>query len=156
MSKVVSTRLQDNTFQRLSRMARILDKTPSDTVATLVEESLRESEFAFIEFRNSPLGRQAFMNGSSLAVWEVIEISQQYNMDAAKVAKHFERPIDWVRAAFNYAEAYPEEINFAIEDYRSVTFEDLKRLLPNIEKFSVSEEELQALPDETTPKKERR
>lgn len=137
MSKVVSARLQDGTFQRLSRVARILDKTPSDTVATLVEESLREMEFALIEFRSSPLGRQAFMQGSSLAVWEVIEISQQYQMDEEKVAEHFERPPEWVKAAFNYAEAYPEEIDFAIQDSQAVTLTDLKRLLPNLEVFSV-------------------
>ena len=81
MSKVVSTRLQDETFDRLGRVARILDKPPSETVATLVEESLREIEFAFIEFRNSTLGRQSFMKGSSLAVWEVIEIARTYEMD---------------------------------------------------------------------------
>ncbi len=137
MSKVVSARLQDGTFQRLSRVARILDKTPSDTVATLVEESLREMEFALIEFRSSPLGRQAFMQGSSLAVWEVIEISQQYQMNEEKVAEHFERPPEWVKAAFNYAEAYPKEIDFAIQDSQAVTLTDLKRRLPNLEVFSV-------------------
>jgi uncharacterized protein (DUF433 family) len=135
MSKVVSARLPDDTFQRLSRVARILDKTPSDTVATFVEESLREMEFALIEFRSSPLGRQAFMKGSSLAVWEVIEISQHYQMNEEKVADHFERPSEWVKAAFNYTEAYPEEINFAIQDYQAITLTDLKRLLPNIEVF---------------------
>lgn len=140
MSKVVSTRLQDDTFQRLSRIARVLDKTPSDTVATLVEESLREIEFAMIEFRSSPLGRQAFMKGSSLAVWEVIDIAQSYQNDVEKVADHFERPVEWVKAALNYAEAYPEEINFATQDAQAVTFSDLKRLLPNIETVSVSEE----------------
>ncbi len=137
MSKVVSTRLQNGTFQRLSRVARILNKTPSDTVATLVEESLREMEFALIEFRSSPLGRQAFMQGSSLAVWEVIEISQQYQMNEEKVAEHFERPPEWVKAAFNYAEAYPEEIEFVIHDSQAVTLTGLKRLLPNLEVFSV-------------------
>ncbi|MGI8932503.1 transcriptional regulator [Leptolyngbya sp. BC1307] len=137
MSKVVSARLQDGTFQRLSRVARILDKTPSDTVATLVEESLRAIEFALIEFRSSPLGRQAFMQGSSLAVWEVIEISQQYQMNEEKVAEHFERSPEWVKAAFNYAEAYPKEIDFAIQDSQAVTLTDLKRRLPNLEVFSV-------------------
>jgi hypothetical protein len=128
MSKVVSTRLQDGTFQRLSRIARTLDKTPSDTVATLVEEALRGIEFALIEFRSSPLGRQAFMKGSSLAVWEVIEIAQHYQMDLEKVANHFERPKEWVQAAFYYVEAYPEEINLAIQDYQAITLTDLKRL----------------------------
>lgn len=141
MSKVVSARLQDNTFQRLSRIARILDKTPSDTVATLVEESLREMEFAMIEFRSSSLGRQAFMKGSSLAVWEVIEIAQNYECDVEQTADHFERPSEWVKAALNYAEAYPNEINLAIEDAQSVTFSDLKRLLPNIEIFPDSSDD---------------
>lgn len=140
MSKVVSTRLQDETFQRLSRIARTLGKTPSDTVATLVEEALREMEFALIEFRSSALGRQAFMKGSSLAVWEVIEIAQDYQMEEEKVAEHFERPSEWVKAAFNYAEAYPNEIEFAIEDSQAITFTDLKRLLPNIQVFSVPEQ----------------
>lgn len=137
MSKVISTRLQDGTFQRLSRVARILDKTPSDTVATLVEESLREMEFALIEFRSSPLGRQAFMQGSSLAVWEVIETARQYQMNEKKVAGHFERSLEWVKAAFNYAEAYPEEIDLSIQDSQAITLTDLKRQLPNLEVFSV-------------------
>ncbi|MGB3768005.1 MAG: hypothetical protein WA947_15720 [Phormidesmis sp.] len=142
MSKVVSTRLQDETFQRLSRIARILDKTPSDTVATLVEESIRTIEFALIEFDSSPLGRQAFMKGSSLAVWEVIEIAQNYSMHEEQVAKHFNRPVEWVRAAFNYAEAYPEEIKLAIQDSQAITVTDLKRLLPNLEVFMIPEDVL--------------
>ncbi|MEO0455456.1 MAG: transcriptional regulator [Cyanobacteria bacterium P01_A01_bin.114] len=141
MSKVVSTRLQDETFNRLSRVARILGKTPSDTVATLVEESLREIEFAFIEFRNSALGRQAFMKGSSLAAWEVIQVAQAYEMDVAKVASHFERPAEWVKAALNYAEAYPEEIAFAIEDAQAITSTTVKRLLPDLEVVAVPPED---------------
>lgn len=141
MSKVVSARLQDETFQRLNRIARVLDKTPSDTVATLVEESLRSIEFALIEFHSSGLGRQAFMKGSSLAVWEVVEVARGYDMDVEKVADHFKRPLTWVKAAFNYAEAYPEEIQLAIQDHEAVTFTDLKRMLPNIEKFELSGKE---------------
>ncbi|MGD1895817.1 MAG: hypothetical protein ACFB16_02580 [Phormidesmis sp.] len=140
MSKVVSTRLQDDTFERLSRIARTLDKTPSDTVATLVEESLRKIEFAMIEFRSSGLGRQAFMQDSSLAVWEVIEVAQSYQMDLEKVAEHFNRPIICVKAAFHYAEAYPTEIGLAIQDNQAVTFTHMKRLLPDMEVFSLKEE----------------
>ena len=59
MSKVVSTRLSVETEARLQRLARRLGKTPSETGAMLIEESLRQSEFAYVEFRNSPIGRQA-------------------------------------------------------------------------------------------------
>jgi hypothetical protein len=113
-----------------------LGKTPSDTVATLVEESLREMEFALIEFRRSPIGRQAYMKGSSLAVWEVMAIAQLYQKDAEKTAEHFQRPLEWVKAAFNYAEAYPTEIQAAIEDGQVVNQTSLKRLLPNLEVVS--------------------
>ncbi len=98
--------------------------------------------FAFVEFRNSPLERQALMKDSSLAIWELIEISQQYQMNEEKVADHFERPLEWVKSAFKYAEAYPEEIDTAIQDYRAITLTDLKRLLPNLEVFSNFEEEI--------------
>ena len=141
MSKVVSTQLQDGTFQRLNRMAHALGKTPSDTIATLVEEGLRESEFALIEFHSSPLGRQAFMKGSSLAVWEVIKVAQHYELNVALVSEHFERSQDWVQAAINYAEAFSREIKTAIEASKSTAKEDLTRLLPNLEIFSASQEE---------------
>ena len=38
----------------------------------LVEEGLRRSEFAFLDFRDSPAGRQAYIQGSTLAIWEVM------------------------------------------------------------------------------------
>ncbi|MCZ8305126.1 MAG: hypothetical protein O9336_00190 [Microcystis sp. LE19-98.1E] len=73
MSQVVSARLPDHTAERLKRLARRLGKTPSETSAILIEESLRESEFPYIEFRHSPLGRQPYLKNSSLALWEVIQ-----------------------------------------------------------------------------------
>lgn len=84
MSQVVSTRLPDRTAERLKRFARRLGKTPSETSAILIEESLRESEFPYIEFRHSPLGRQPYLKNSSLALWEVIQIAQSYALDEQK------------------------------------------------------------------------
>ncbi|WP_287710722.1 hypothetical protein [Microcystis sp. M125S2] len=55
MSQVVSARLPDHTAERLKRLARRLGKTPSETSAILIEESLRESEFPYIEFRHSAI-----------------------------------------------------------------------------------------------------
>ena len=48
MSTVVSTRLPDQTNERLQRFARRLGKTPSETSAILIEESLRQQEFPHI------------------------------------------------------------------------------------------------------------
>jgi len=58
MSKsiVVSTRLAPQQEKRLQRKARQLGRTPSEASALLIEEGLRRDEFAFIDFRDSPVG----------------------------------------------------------------------------------------------------
>lgn len=137
MSKVVSTRLAKETEARLQRLARRLGKTPSETGAMLIEESLRETEFAYIEFRNSPVGRQAYMKNSNLAVWQVIMLAERYKQDVVKTATHLQKPIEWVKAAFNYAEAYPQEISLAIEDDLAINYTTIKRILPQTELLSL-------------------
>ncbi len=143
MSKVVSTRLSEETEARLQRLARRLGKTPSETGAMLIEESLRAAEFAYIEFRNSPVGRQAYMKNSNLAVWQVIMLADRYDRDATKTATHLQKPIEWVKAAFNYAEAYPEEISLAIEDNLAINYTTIKRLLPQTELLVIPQDVLE-------------
>jgi predicted DNA-binding protein len=143
MSKVVSTRLSEETESRLQRLARRLGKTPSETGAILIEESLRETEFAYIEFRNSPVGRQAYMKNSNLAVWQVIILAEQYNRDCSKTATHLRKPNEWVKAAFNYAEAYQDEINLAIQDNEAINYTSIKRLLPQTELLLIPKEHLE-------------
>jgi uncharacterized protein (DUF433 family) len=122
---------------RLKRMANRYGWTPSDASARLVEEGLRRSEFAFIDFRDSAVGRQACIQGSSLAVWEVISLLQSYKDDQAAVAKHLEWAKAKVQAAVSYAEAFPDEINRALEENRAMDFTALKRMLPQIAEFTV-------------------
>ncbi|MCW3099542.1 MAG: hypothetical protein JWL77_5160 [Chthonomonadaceae bacterium] len=122
-------------MDRLKRFTRRLGKSQSDQGAQFIEESLRGTEFANIEFRDSVLGRQAYLKDSNLAVWEVILISQDHAMDAERVAAYFHQPRAWVNAAFYYYEAYRDEIDPILEDNRSMTFDKLKRLLPGLETF---------------------
>ena len=138
MSQVISTRLPDRTAERLKQLAREWGKTPSETSAILIEESLRESEFPYIEFRQSPLGRQPYLKNSSLALWEVIQIAQSYELDEEKTAVHFHRPLEWVRSALLYAEAYHLEVQTAIADAQTINETTLKRLLPQLETITVS------------------
>ena len=135
-STVVSMRLPLASGNRLKRMASRYGWTPSEAGARLVEEGLRRSEFAFIDFRNSPAGRQAYIQGSSLAVWEVMLVFQSYKADVASTAKHLGWARAKVQAAVNYAEAFPEEIHPALEENRAVDFSALKRMLPQAVEFS--------------------
>ena len=136
-SVVVSMRLPAESGKRLRRMANRHGWTASDTSARLVEEGLRRSEFAFIDFRDSPAGRQAYIQGSSLAVWEVVMVAQDYAHDAAAVAHHLRWPEARVQAAFNYAKAFSEEIETALAENDAMDFESLKRMLPQAERFVV-------------------
>ena len=134
-SMVVSMRLPAESGRRLKRMASRHGWTASDAGARLVEEGLRRSEFAFIDFRDSPAGRQATLQGSTLAVWEVVLLVRGYAGDAAATAGHLNWPEAKVRAALHYAEAFPEEIDAALKENDAAGFETLKRMLPQAEEF---------------------
>ena len=134
-SVVISMRLPAESGNRLKRMATRHGWTPSDTSARLVEEGLRRSEFAFIDFRDSPAGRQAYIQGSTLAVWEVLLVIRSYKEDVASVAKHLAWPKAKVQAAINYAEAFPQEIEEALSENTATDFGALKRMLPGAARF---------------------
>ncbi len=134
-SMVISMRLPAASGKRLKRMANRHGWTASDASARLVEEGLRRSEFGFIDFRDSPAGRQACLQGSTLAVWEVMLLVDSYRKDVSAVARHLKWPQEKVQAAVNYAAAFPGEINDAIADNRTTDFEALKRMLPQAAEF---------------------
>jgi hypothetical protein len=134
-STVLSMRLSVESGKRLKRMANRHGWTPSDASARLVEEGLRRSEFAFIDFRDFAAGRQACIQGSTLAVWEIILLVRSYQGNLAAVAKHLRWPEAKVQAAVNYSEVFPEEIAEAVSENESVDFETLKRLLPQATEF---------------------
>ena len=75
------------------------------------------------------------MQGSSLAIWEIMLLVRSYVGNAGAVAKHLDWPEARVQAAINYAEAFPEEINEAMAENESADFDALKRMLPQTAAF---------------------
>ena len=132
---VISMRLPAESGNRLKRMANRHGWTPSDASARLVEEGLRRSEFAHIDFRDSGAGRQAYIQGSSLAVWEILFLVQSYRGAVSAVARHLEWPEAKVQAAINYAKSFPEEIEEAVSENAATDFEALRRMLPQAAEF---------------------
>ena len=98
----------------------------------LLEESLRESEFAFVEFRDSFIGRQAYLKGSGLTLWELIMIARRFDFDAEQVAQYYPLSVDAIRSGIQYYEVYREEIDQAIAD-NNIGYEKMKRRLPNLQ-----------------------
>lgn len=136
MSRVVSMRLKDEQMERLQRAARRLGKSPSEAAALLLEESLRRDEFAFVEFRDSPVGRQAYLQGTRIAVWHVARLARDYEGDASKTAAYLEVPEVQVKAVLAYASAYADEIDAAIADDEWVA-EHLLPLTPGFRVITV-------------------
>ena len=134
-STVVSLRVSEDQAERLQRKARRLGRSPSETGAILLEESLRRDEFAFIDFRDSALGRQAHIQGSRLAVWMVVKFVRVCGGSVEKAAHDLQRPASQIQAALNYAKAFPGEIEEAIEDNDSYDFEKISRMLPQARVF---------------------
>ena len=141
MSQILSLRIPEQMGERLDLFARRLGNgtTRSRAAIMLLEESLRESTFVFIEYRDSPIGRQPYMKGSGLAVWEVVMIARQHEMNAESMARDYPYPVRNLISALSFYEAYPEEIDQAIED-NDVGYEALKRLLPNLQLFEIPKE----------------
>lgn len=122
--------MPDEQAARLDRFAGRLHKTRGEATAQLIEEALRHDEFPDVEFRDSPVGRQAYVVGSGLAVWEVLMIAESYEMDPARTANHLRWPEGRVEKVLEYARAYAGEVNGALAENDAVTETDLRRCLP--------------------------
>jgi len=131
MPRTIHLDLPDDQAEALDRVAAILHKNPREAVTLLMGEALRHEQFPQVEFRDSAAGRQAFVVGSSLAVWEVAMVAESYGMSPAQTASHLRWPLSRVESVLAYARTYPEEIARALAENRAVTPGDVRRLLPD-------------------------
>ena len=93
------------------------------------------SEFGSIVFHDSPAGRQAYVMGTRVAVWQVVSIVRSYDGDKEAAARHLEWPPARVQAALTYAAAFPDEVEAAIEDNARYDFATVSRMLPQARLF---------------------
>jgi uncharacterized protein (DUF433 family) len=97
-------------YERLvTKQARAARTSKSDLVARYVIEKSLETEFPGISFRDSLAGREAYLTGHRVAVWEVLAVHEA-TKSVEKTASHFRWPRVLVKRALTYAKAFPEEI----------------------------------------------
>lgn len=103
-------------------------RSRSALVEELAEEAAKTRLFPGIAFRGSP--RRAWLIGTGLDVWQVIDLSESYGDDLeALSAAHplvAERHIALARA---YAARFPDEVGRFLEANRR-SLEDLRALYP--------------------------
>ena len=106
---VQSCRIGEEHAALISRQAKRRNLEVATLSSLYLKEKALEEEFPGIGFRDSAEGREAFVFGHRVAVWEVVDAHQQ-TKSVAKTAAHFRWPPSLVRCALAYARAYPAEI----------------------------------------------
>jgi hypothetical protein len=114
--QTIDIEMPDEQAARLDRFATSVHKSPREATAQLIEEGLRHAEFPAVEFRDSDSGRQAYVVGSSLAVWEVAMIDESYGHSAEQTAAHLRWPLTRVELVLAYTRTYQQEIASALQE----------------------------------------
>jgi uncharacterized protein (DUF433 family) len=73
------------------------------------QEMTLEEEYPGIGFRDSAGGREAYLLGHRVAVWEVVALMEEVKT-IAQPAEHYRWPPALVRCALAFARAFPAEI----------------------------------------------
>lgn len=140
MSKTMSLRLTAEQLAAVEKWRRRFNqRSTSATLQLLLEEKLREEEYSAITFGDSAAGRQAYVAGTGLAVWEVVMVARAYDQDVGMTAEHLEVPERLIRAALTYAANFPDEVGAQLAENDDMDFEALKRILPDLQLTIVSE-----------------
>jgi len=106
---VQSCRIDEDHAALLTRQAKRRHLEVSTLSSLYLKEKALEEEFPGIGFRDAAGGREAYVPGHRVAVWEVVEVHGEAE-SVAKTAGHFRWPAALVRCALAYAKAYPQEV----------------------------------------------
>jgi uncharacterized protein (DUF433 family) len=93
----------------IARQAKRRHLEASTLSSLYLKEKALEEEYPGIGFRDSAGGREAFVLGHRVAVWEVVEVLREAKT-IAKMASHFRWPPALVRSVLTFAKVFPAEI----------------------------------------------
>ena len=106
---VQSCRIDAEHAALLSRQARRRHLEVSTLSSLYLKEKALEEEYPGIGFRDSAGGREAYVQGHRVAVWEVAEAYRE-TKSVARTADHFRWSPALVRCALAYAKKFAGEI----------------------------------------------
>ena len=123
-----SIRLSKPTDRFVAEEARRTKRSKSAIVEALTEEAARMRRFPGIGFRGPEGSRDAWVLGTALDVWQIVEAHRDFGSVERMLAETdlSERQL---QLALAYAEAYPDEIEQALAENRR-PLEDFRQLYP--------------------------
>lgn len=106
---VQSCRIEENHAALLARQAKRRHLEVSTLSSLYLKEKALEEEYPGIGFRDGAGGREAYVQGHRVAVWEVADVLHEVKT-VAKAADHFRWPPALVRCAMAFAKAFRGDI----------------------------------------------
>ena len=106
---VQSCRIEKDHAALLSRQAKRRHLEVSTLSSLYLKEKALEEEFPGIGFRDAIGGREAYLLGQRVAVWEVLDVHRE-TKSLSRTADHFGWPDYLVKCALAYAKQYRDEI----------------------------------------------
>ena len=105
-----NARLPRDVSERLRHYADRRRISASAAAVELLDEALRMEGHPGIDFRGTPLGRQAFVTGTGLSVWELHHVWLDHGSKTKRVLKNYPHLNGaQINAAVTYAKAYVHE-----------------------------------------------
>ena len=129
-SKPFSIRLSQTTNRYVEAEARRTKRSKGAIVEALTEEAARMRRFPGVAFRGEEPYREAWVIGTGLDVWELIEMLQDYDGSVERLLEdHDNVSRRTVELAQAYYAGYPAEVDEKIADNRR-PLSELRELHP--------------------------
>jgi hypothetical protein len=125
-----SLRLSDETDRLVTAEAKRTKRSKGSVVEALAEEALKVRTVPGIAFRGDDYNRRAWLIGTSLDVWQVIEAYKDFSESLDRVVTETDISKRELRTALSYYKRFPQEIDdFIALDRRPLT--DLRADYPH-------------------------
>lgn len=126
-----SVRLDETTERIVEAEAERTRRSKSAIIEAFTEETARTRRFPGVAFRGDDARRRAWVIGSGLDVWEIIEMLDDFGSVEALTSDSHLTPTQ-IRLAQAYRDSYPDEIAQMVAENRR-PLDELKSLYPFIE-----------------------
>lgn len=105
-----NARLPRGVSDRLKGYAERRRVSTSAAAVELLDEALRMQEYPGVDFRWTAIGRQPFITGTGLTVWELVHVLLDHGKDVNRVLKNYRHlNAAQVNAAMAYGKAFRGE-----------------------------------------------
>jgi uncharacterized protein (DUF433 family) len=131
-----SLRLSEQTDRLVTAEAKRTKRSKGSVVETLAEEALKARLVPGIAFRGDDYNRRAWLIGTSMDVWQVVEGYKDFDEDFERTVAETDLTARELRTALSYYERFPQEIDdFIALDRRSLV--ELRAQYPHADVIAV-------------------